>query len=127
MNRSKLEAYIIETYSTQGELPWMSNPTHTVFRHTSSRKWFALVMDIPRKNLDLTGEGEMNVVNLKCDTRLIGFFLKEVGIFLSWHMNKTHWVSVALDGTVEDEKVNLLVDMGYELTKGRGLASPFYV
>ena len=38
-------------------------------------------------------------------------------IFPGWHMNKAHWLSVALDGTVEDEKIKFLVDMSYELTK----------
>ena len=74
-------------------------------------------MDIPRKNLGLTGDGEINVVNLKCDTRLIGTFREEAGIFPGWHMNKAHWLTVALDGTVEDEKIEFLVDMSFELTK----------
>ena len=59
----------------------------------------------------------MSVVNLKCDTRLISCFRMEPGIFLGWHMNKAHWLSVALDGTVEDEKIRFLVDMSHELTK----------
>ena len=59
----------------------------------------------------------MSVVNLKCDTRLISCFRMEPGIFLGWHMNKAHWLSVTLDGTVEDEKIRFLVDMSHELTK----------
>ena len=78
---------------------------------------FAVIMDIPRKNLKFPGEGEISVVHLKCDTRLIGSFREEPGIFPGWHMNKTHWLSVALDGTVEDGKIRFLVDMSYELTK----------
>ena len=74
-------------------------------------------MDIPRKNLKLPGDGEISVVNLKCETRLIGSFREELGIFPGRHMNKDHWLSVALDGTVEDEKIKFLVDMSYELTK----------
>jgi predicted DNA-binding protein (MmcQ/YjbR family) len=48
---------------------------------------------------------------------LIGFFRKIPDIFPGWHMNKAHWLSVALDSTVEDEKIWFLVDMSYELTK----------
>ena len=40
-----------------------------------------------------------------------------LSIFPSWHMNKAHWLSVALDGAVEDEKIKFLVNMSYELTK----------
>ena len=32
-------------------------------------------------------------------------------------MNKAHWLTVVLDGIVEDEKSKLLVDMSYKLTK----------
>ena len=117
MNRSELEAYITEIYSTEGEHRFDKYPSFLVFRHIGNRKWFAVIMDIPKKNLKLPGEGQIQVVNLKCDTRLIGSFREESGIFPGWHMNKAHWLSVALDGTVEDEKIKFLVDMSYELTK----------
>lgn len=120
MNRQELSAYLTDTYSSEGEHLFAKYPSFLVFRHYGNRKWFAVIMDISRKNLDLTGEGEISVVNLKCDTRLIGSFREEPGIFLGWHMKKAHWLSVALDGTVENEKIMFLVDMSYQLTNGRG-------
>ena len=117
MTRPELAAYLTDTYNATGENLFSKYPSFLVFRHNGSRKWFAVIMDIPRKNLGLTGKGEISVVNLKCDTRLIGSFRKEPGIFPGWHMNKTHWLSVALDGAVNDEKIKFLVDMSYELTK----------
>ena len=117
MNRRELAVYLADTYSIGGEHLFAKYPSFVVFRNTGDRKWFAVIMDIPRKNLGLTGEGEISVVNLKCDTRLIGSFREEPGIFPGWHMNKAHWLSVALDGTVEEEKIRFLTDMSYELTK----------
>ena len=117
MNRQELAAYLTDTYDTTGEYLFARYPNFQVFRHAGNRKWFAVLMDIPRKNLKLPAEGEISVVNLKCDTRLIGSFRMEPGIFPGWHMNKVHWLSVALDGTVEDEKIRFLVDMSYALTK----------
>ena len=117
MNREELAAYLTDTYGSEGEHLFATYPSFLVFRHNGNRKWFAVIMDIPRKNLGLSGEGQTQVVNLKCDTRLIGSFREEPGIFPGWHMNKAHWLSVALDGTVEDEKIKFLVDMSYELMK----------
>ena len=117
MTRSELVAYLTDTYSVTGEYLFAKHPGFLVFRHHGNRKWFAVIMDIPRKNLGLTGEGQTQVVNLKCDTRLIGSFREEPGIFAGWHMNKAHWLSVSLDGTVADEKIRFLMDMSYELTK----------
>ena len=74
-------------------------------------------MDIPRGKLGLPGDGEISVVNLKCDTRLIGSFRMEPCVFPGWHMNKDHWITVALNGTVGDETLKFLLDMSYEITK----------
>jgi len=117
MNRQIFVAYLTGAYNTAGEHLFARYPDFLVFRHNESRKWFAVIMDIPRKNLGLTGEGEISVVNLKCDTRLIGSFRQEPGIFPVWHMNKAHWITVALDGTAADDKIRFLVEMSYELTK----------
>ena len=80
MNRHELAAYLTDTYSTVGEHLFAKYPSFLVFGHSGNRKWFAVIIDIPRKNLGLTGEGEISVVNLKCDTRLIGSFRMEPGI-----------------------------------------------
>ena len=116
MNRQELAAYLADTYGSEGERLFARYPSFLVFRHGGNRKWFAVIMDIPRKNLKLPGDDEISVVNLKCDTRLIGSFREEPGIFPGWHMNKAHWLSVALDGTVDDEKIKFLVDMSFALT-----------
>ena len=119
MTRGELADYLTNTYSVSGEGLFARYPGFLVYRHHDNKKWFAVIMDIPRKNLGLTGAGEIRVVNLKCDTRLIGTFREEPGIFPGWHMNKAHWLSVALDGTVDDDKLRFLTDMSYELTKER--------
>lgn len=117
MNREEFAVYLTETYGANGEYLFARYPNFQVFRHNGKKKWFAVLMDIPQKNLGLSGEGEISVVNLKCDTRLIGSFRMEPGIFPGWHMHKAHWLTVALDGTVEVEKIKFLVDMSYALTK----------
>lgn len=48
MTRTELAQYILETYSTEPDYPWLKSPTFAVFRQSSNRKWFALIMDIPR-------------------------------------------------------------------------------
>ena len=117
MNRQELTAHLTDTYGTTGEHLFARYPNFLVFRHNGRKKWFAVLMDIPRKNLKLPGEGDISVVNLKCGTRLIGSFRMEPGTFPGWHMNKAHCLTVALDGTVEDEKIRFWVDMRYELTQ----------
>lgn len=112
----KLLSYIEETYGAVGENLFAKYPSFRVFRHSSNRKWFAVIMQIPKEKLGIPGGGEIRVVNVKCDTRLIGSFRQEQGIFPAYHMSKAHWLTVALDGTVEDDKIKFLIDMSYDLT-----------
>ena len=73
-------------------------------------------MDVPKNKLGLEGADALDVVNLKCDPILIGSLRKESGIFPAYHMSKANWVSVALDGSVPDEQIKMLLDMSYDET-----------
>lgn len=118
MNRSKLQTYIEENYNTVGECLFARYPDFRVFRHSANRKWFAVIMPLSERKLGLPGDAELTVVNVKCDPRMIGSFRQEPGIYPGYHMNKVHWLSVALDGRVEADKIKFLLDMSFELTKG---------
>jgi len=63
MNRTELENYISETFGTTGEQFFAKYPSFRVFRHLDNRKWFSVIMDIPRKNLGLSGNGEISVAH----------------------------------------------------------------
>ncbi len=116
MGREELEQYILETYPAQADYPWAKYPTYEVFRHSSNRKWFALVMEIPRGKLGSSGDELIQVVNVKCDPIMIGGLCSEPGFFPGYHMSKDSWITIALDGSVEEEKIKLFVDMSFELT-----------
>ena len=66
MNKRELAAYIQDYYGIKPDYPWMKHLNHAVFRHPGNRKWFALMMDVPRNKLGLSGSDVLDVVNLKC-------------------------------------------------------------
>ena len=117
MNREALESYILAQYSTEPDYPWADTPRAAVFRHASNRKWFALVMEVPRDKLGLSGTAPLDVVNFKCDSILIASLRGEAGIFPAYHMNKASWITAALDGSVPRETIELLLDVSFEATK----------
>ncbi|MDR2902721.1 MAG: MmcQ/YjbR family DNA-binding protein [Lactobacillales bacterium] len=91
-----------------------------IFRHTNSRKWFAAVMlQLDREKLGLKGTKKCDVVNLKCHPALSGTYRMMPGILPGYHINKEHWVTVLLDGTVDPETLNDLVKMSYDLTASK--------
>lgn len=116
MNREQLCQFVLEHYSADEDHPWAKYPKYTVFRHHSNKKWFALVMGIPKSRLGLIGNDIIDILNVKCDPILIGSLRQERGFFPAYHMNKTNWITIALDGSASDEKIKLLLDMSFELT-----------
>ena len=117
MTRTELEAYILETYHAEDDRPWVEYPMHQVFRHPANKKWFALAMTITRDKLGLEGEGFIDAVNLKCDPLLVDAMRQEPGFFPAYHMNKTHWITAALDGSADDEKLRFVLERSFDLTK----------
>ncbi len=116
MNRDDLEQFINENYNAESNYPWLKYPNYEVFRHSNNRKWFALIMDIPKNKLGLPGTDIIDVVNFKCDPLLIGSLLKEAGFFPAYHMNKESWITVALDKSVNDDTIKMLLGMSYDAT-----------
>lgn len=119
MTRDELQRYIFDHYSTEPDYPWADAPNHAVFRHGGNRKWFALILDVPRNKLGLPGTQMIDVVNLKCDPILIGSLRGEPGIFPAYHMNKDRWLSVALDGSAAGDQIRLLLEQSYAATLPR--------
>ena len=116
MNREELEEWILATYQTQVDFPWEKHPTYQVFRHSSNKKWFAVILEVPKEKLGLPGEGVLQVVNIKCDPIMVGSLRLEPGFFPAYHMNKEKWLTIALDGTVPAQRIQMLIDISFGLT-----------
>ena len=116
MNKEQLLQFISERYSVDEEHPWEKYPEYSVFRHRNNKKWFALIMSIPKSRLGLKENEMIDILNVKCNPILIGSLRKERGFFPAYHMNKTNWITIALDGSADDEKIKWLLDMSFELT-----------
>ncbi len=111
----KLFAFIADKLDTLPDYPFSGDRETAVFRHRGNRKWFAILLrGVPRAKLG-GGEGRTDVVNLKCDPLFSGSARSLPGVYPAYHMNKEHWISVALD-VAEEEALFALVCMSYDLT-----------
>ena len=99
------------------DMPFDEDFDTTVLRHGGSGKWFGILMKVPRGKVGLSGEGVAEILNLKCDPMLsYGLRQTHPDILPAWHMNKQHWITVLLDGSVPDDKVFDLIDMSFMAT-----------
>ena len=117
MTKEEFKAHILEKYGVIGDNPFEEYDSTLVFRHTSNRKWFALLMTISKRKLGLSSDDKIDIVNIKCPQEIIDSMWQENGIFPAYHMNRAHWLSLALDGSVDNHTIEWLVDLSYDLTK----------
>lgn len=119
--------FIKKKYKISPEYPWQKYDSNAVFRHTDNNKWFALVMCVQRCKLGLPGDDPVDVINLKVDDMFFrDMIIQDNGIMPAYHMNKQHWISVLLDGTVAKDRVFDLIHMSFlatasALKKARGI------
>ena len=111
--------YVSHHYSTTPEFLWKRYPDYAVLRHQDNRKWYAILMDVPRSNLGLQGEGRIDVINLKCPAEMVDDFLQQKGFLPAYHMNKANWISVLLDGSVDSETLLFLLNSSFDITATR--------
>ena len=112
--RQRVTEYIRDRYAAEAEYLWAKYPNYAVFRQPASRKWFALVMDIPRNRLGLEGDGDVDIMDVKCGSLMVGSLLAQDGFLPAYHMSKSSWISVLLDETVPDEQIYPLLELSYD-------------
>jgi len=116
--KNEILQYALETYGTEPEYPFAPDDgTTAVLRQAVNRKWYAIIMQVSGRRLGLACEGNVTVMNVKCDPLLIGSLLLGEGFLPAYHMNKKHWVTILLDGTVPMSDLCGLLDMSFDLTK----------
>ena len=97
-----------------------------VFRHKDTGKWFAIIMTISGSKLEGYGavsdkNSLINVMNVKIYPDELERLLDEPGLYRCYHMNKKQWITIALDGTAEDERIMELLKGSFSLTSGGSL------
>lgn len=112
--RERIQDFILDTYGTEAEHLWARYPNFSVFRHSGSKKWYAIIMDVAGNKVGLDTDQTYDVMNIKCDPLMIGSLLLEKGFVPAYHMNKSSWISILLDESVSDEAILPLIGFSYD-------------
>lgn len=120
-SRAHILHFVGERFGTTPDYPWRTYPSYAVLRHAQSGKWYGLLCDLPAAKIKGQGGEIVEVMNIKCGAEVIDLLLAEVGVYPAWHMNKDHWVSVALAEVAQEAAEEWLV-RSFALTMPTGSA-----
>ena len=109
--------YVKDKYGDELEFLWEKSPKNAVIRRKSSNKWYAVILTISKRKLNLDSDEIIEVINLHNTTEEIEKLIDNKKYFQAYHMNKKYWCTICLDGTVELKKIYKLIYISYELAK----------
>lgn len=113
---NRVTKYIQEKYKDNPEFLWEKFPSIGVFRNKNNEKWYGLITNVNRSKLD-EGSGEVEIINVKVEESKMDELIKQEGFYRGYHMNKKSWLSIILDGSIEDKTIFNLVDNSYNLVR----------
>ena len=109
--------YIKNKYGDELEFLWEKSPKTAVVRRKYSKKWYAVILTLSKRKLNLDSDKLVEVINLHNSEEEIKKLIDCKKYFPAYHMNKKHWCTICLDRTVELKEIYKLIDISYELAK----------
>ena len=114
---TEIIAYVKNKYGDELEFLWEKSPKNAVIRRKSSNKWYVVILTISKRKLNLDSDEIIEVINFHNIAEEIKKLIDYKKYFPAYHMNKKHWCTICLDGTVELKEIYRMIDISYELAK----------
>lgn len=111
----KIIAYVKNKYGDELEFLWPKFPLNAIFRRKDNRKWYAAILNLPKHKLGLDGNEKIDIIDLRIASTEIDDVIDGRRYFPGYHMNKKHWITICLDGSVPLEEIYERIDSSFHL------------
>jgi len=117
MQTQAVLAYVRDTYGDEPEFLWQSTPHNAIVRRKDNKKWYLAVLTISRQKLGIDSDEIIEIIDLRIAPEEIPATVDHKRCFPGYHMNKKHWITIPLDGTVPLTELFRRIDDSYRLAK----------
>lgn len=111
----QLIRYVTDTYGDELEFLWEKFDDNAIWRRKDNKKWYAVLLTVTKNKLGLPSAEKAEILDLRTDSENIDNIVDSKTIFRGYHMNKKHWITVCLDGTVPLNVIEKMLDTSYDL------------
>lgn len=108
--------YIKNTYNDKPEFLWKSSPNAAAIRNKKNNKWYIVIMPVIASKIGLESNEEIEIIDIRYQKDKTEEIIDNVNIFPAWHMNKKSWITINLNGSLNNEIIYSLIDNSYELS-----------
>ncbi|GAA5787419.1 MmcQ/YjbR family DNA-binding protein [Chitiniphilus shinanonensis] len=110
--------YVRETYQDELQFLWQKFPENAIFRRKDNAKWYAALLVLQKKKLGLDEDATIDIIDLRAAPEDIEALVDGEKYFPGFHMNKKHWLTICLDGSVPIEEILRRIDESFVLARG---------
>ena len=106
MNKEEIIKYCLTLENTYKDCPFSDDFESVTMKHCKNKKWFALLMNVNNKLY----------LNVKTDPNYSDILRNTYDYIIpAYHMNKEHWNTIILNGTVPDKDIKRMISESYDL------------
>ncbi len=97
------------------EFLWEKYDDCAVFRRKDTMKWYAVLMTIPKSKLGFDSDESIEIIDLHISPDELDALVDEERYFRGYHMNKRHWYTIVLDGSIPTEELYARIIRSHDL------------
>ena len=105
-------------WMTENIVPYHGNPFEKTvamgFMVEDKGKWYGLMMEVPLQKLGVASQANALILNVKIHPEDKERLITTDGIYEAYHMNKKHWISIALNVCTDDALIKECIYTSYK-------------
>lgn len=109
--------YVREKYGDELEFLWEKFPDNAIWRRKDNEKWYGALLTVKASKLSLDGDTINEILDLRIKPEEIETTVDHKRFFMGYHMNKKHWYTLLLNGSIPTEEICRRIDESFLLAK----------
>ena len=106
-----------EQHQDQPEFLWKKFPNNAIFHRQDTHKWYAAILVISADKLGRDSQEIIEILDFRVATNKLATVIEQPNYYPGYHMNKQHWATICLDGSVPLAEIKQRLADSYLLAK----------
>lgn len=111
----KVIEYVRQKYNDELEFLWEKYPSNAIWRRKDTKKWYCALLVLSKRKLYIESDEVIDILDLRVEPEELKSLIDNKKYFAGYHMNKQHWCTICLDGSIALEEVFGRIDNSYAL------------
>jgi len=107
--------YVKDKYGDELEYLWKKFPDNAICRRKDNKKWYLAILTVAKNKFGFETNEKIEIIDLRATTEEIEKFIDNKKYFAGYHMNKKHWLTIILDGSVPIKEIYDRIDISYNI------------